>query len=259
MADPREFERFPWLKINDYLREIGGSKTRDEFCERVLSGLVRLIPSDMAGLFQFLGPCLYQIGSSEGDVEAYQSYYQFRLPWFPSPHKPAVPPDTIGKINWRTLPYLDSEFFTDFMFPTGFEKSLTVSLPSVMLVTAMHRSRMALDFTNLEYTILNVLAPHVQNFYSCFEKIAKLSCSFPTNDEIADHFGNLSHREVEIAAFLCRGLTFAEIATQLFISRRTVETHIQHLYDKMNVHDKKTAIEKLTSSFPEEKQLCYSS
>ncbi len=251
MADLLEFERFPWLKINDYLREIGGSKTREEFCERVLSGLARLIPYGMAGIFQFLGPCLHQIGANEEDSKAYESYYQFRLPWFPNSKKPSVPPDAIGKINWRTLPYLDTEFFTDFMFPTGFEKSLTVSLPGVRLVTAIHRSRVALDFTNLEYTIMNVLAPHVQNFYSCFEKIAKLSFSFPTKDEIADHFGSLSPREVEIAALLCQGLTFEEIATCLFISRRTVEAHIQHLYDKLNVHDKKTSVEKLTSRFLE--------
>jgi len=138
MADLLEFERFPWLKVNDYLREIGGSRTREEFYERVLSGLTRLIPCDMAGIFQFLGPCLHQIGADERDQKAYESYYQFRLPWIPNSQELAVPANTIGKINWRTLPYRDSEIFTDFMFPQGYEKSLTVSLPGVKLVTAIH-------------------------------------------------------------------------------------------------------------------------
>jgi DNA-binding CsgD family transcriptional regulator len=241
-----EIEHIPWTKVNDYLREIGGSKAREEFCERVLSGLARIIPSDMAGIFQFLGPCLHQVGSSERDLKAYESYYQFRLPWFPNSKKPAVPPDTIGKINWRTLSYRNSEFFTDFMFPTGFAKSLTATLPEVRLVTAMHRAPMALDFTDLENAVLNVVMPHVQNFYNCFDKITKLSRFCPTKEEIAEHFPILSNREAEVAALLCQGLTFSEAATCLFISRRTVERHVESLYDKLNVHDKKAAVEKLT-------------
>ncbi len=121
----------------------------------------------------------------------------------------------------------------------GYTASITMPPPA----------RARIDF--FDSLIMNVLAPHLQNFYSCFEKIAKLSFSFPTKDEIADHFGSLSPREVEIAALLCQGLTFEEIATCLFISRRTVEAHIQHLYDKLNVHDKKTTVEKLTSRFLE--------
>jgi DNA-binding CsgD family transcriptional regulator len=246
LADLPEFEHIPWTEVNDYLREIGSAKTREEFCERVLFGLARFVPCDMAGIFQFLGPCLHQVGSSEKDLKAYESYYQFRLPWFPSSKKPAVPPDTIGKINWRTLRYIDSEFFTDFMIPIGHAKSLTATLPGVRIVTAMHRSRLALDFTDREHAILNVVAPHVQNFYNCFDKIAKLSFSCLTKEEIAEHFPILSHREAEVAALLCQGLTFSEIATYLFISRRTVEAHIGNLYDKLYVHDKKTAIDRLS-------------
>ena len=245
MADLTEFEHVPWIKLNDYLREIGGVKTRDQFYQRVVSGLHRLIPSDVVGIFQVFGPCLYQFGADEKTISYYE-YYQFRLPWFDNSKPSPPPPGILGKINWRTIPYRDSEFVTDFIFPMGYTNSLTATLPEVRLGTAMHRSSLTLDFSDLEYAIMNVLVPHIQNFYNCFDKIAKLSHSCPTEEEIVEHFSSLSHREVEIAALLCQGLTFSEIATCLFISRRTVETHIENLYKKLSVHDKRTAIERLT-------------
>jgi len=43
----------------------------------------------------------------------------------------------------------------------------------------------------------------------------------------------LSDREVDVLRLLCRGLTNAQIATQLVISRRTAEHHVQHIYAKI--------------------------
>jgi ATP/maltotriose-dependent transcriptional regulator MalT len=126
-------------------------------------------------------------------------------------------------------------------------KALIGTLPGGGFSIALHRAPLVSDFTDREDAILNILAPYIQNFYSLFAKIAKLSCVVSTKEEIAEHFGSLTHREVEVAALLCQGLTFAGIATCLFISKRTVETHIVHLYDKLNVHDKRTAIERLRS------------
>jgi DNA-binding NarL/FixJ family response regulator len=134
------------------------------------------------------------------------------------------------------------------MIPNGNAKSVTATLPGLRQAIALHRSHLALDFTDLECAILDVVRSHIQNFYNCFETISRLSRSAPTKEEIIERCGSLSHREVEIAVLLCQGLTFGEIATCLFISRRTVETHIENMYDKLNVHDKKTAIEKLTAS-----------
>lgn len=47
--------------------------------------------------------------------------------------------------------------------------------------------------------------------------------------------GELSEREVEILALIAEGLTNAEIAQQLFVSVRTVETHKSHIHQKLNV------------------------
>ncbi len=47
--------------------------------------------------------------------------------------------------------------------------------------------------------------------------------------------GGLSRREVEVLRLVADGRTAGEIATQLFISSRTAEHHIQHIYTKIGV------------------------
>jgi DNA-binding CsgD family transcriptional regulator len=47
--------------------------------------------------------------------------------------------------------------------------------------------------------------------------------------------GGLTRREVEVLRLLADGRTAGEIATQLFISARTAEHHIQHIYTKIGV------------------------
>ncbi|MFA5773975.1 MAG: response regulator transcription factor [Ilumatobacteraceae bacterium] len=47
--------------------------------------------------------------------------------------------------------------------------------------------------------------------------------------------GNLSAREVEVLRFIALGLTNGEIAEQLYVSVRTVETHRTHIHQKLNI------------------------
>lgn len=56
----------------------------------------------------------------------------------------------------------------------------------------------------------------------------------------SDPYG-LTAREREILALLCERLSDAEIAEQLFISRRTVSSHIAHLYSKLGVNTRRQA------------------
>lgn len=55
----------------------------------------------------------------------------------------------------------------------------------------------------------------------------------------------LTNREMEVAALLCRGLTYLNIAELLFISRSTVDTHVQHIFEKTGINTKIELLQKL--------------
>lgn len=54
--------------------------------------------------------------------------------------------------------------------------------------------------------------------------------------------GRLTQREKEILGLLVEGLRCDAIARQLYLSRNTVRTHIQHLMEKLNVHSAVAAV-----------------
>jgi DNA-binding NarL/FixJ family response regulator len=55
-------------------------------------------------------------------------------------------------------------------------------------------------------------------------------------EAITDPYESLTPREREVLHLTARGLTNSEVATTLFISPRTVETHRANLMQKLNLH-----------------------
>ena len=50
-----------------------------------------------------------------------------------------------------------------------------------------------------------------------------------------DHHGGLSNLEFEIAGLVAAGRSNRQIATELYLSERTVESHISHVFSKLEV------------------------
>jgi len=50
--------------------------------------------------------------------------------------------------------------------------------------------------------------------------------------------GPLTRREQEVAALVARGLTSRAIAADLYLSERTVETHVQHILTKLGLSNR---------------------
>ncbi|MEO8150893.1 MAG: LuxR C-terminal-related transcriptional regulator [Bacteroidia bacterium] len=55
---------------------------------------------------------------------------------------------------------------------------------------------------------------------------------------------NLTHRELEILSFLVQGLSYKMISQRCNISTSTVNTHIQKIYEKLQVHSVVEAVTK---------------
>ena len=52
----------------------------------------------------------------------------------------------------------------------------------------------------------------------------------------------LSSRELEVLRLIAEGSTNGEAARQLFISEATVKTHLLHIYAKLEVRDRASAV-----------------
>ena len=50
-----------------------------------------------------------------------------------------------------------------------------------------------------------------------------------------ERVAGLSERELDVLRLLSHGLTIRQMATQLTISEKTVDSHIQHIYNKVGV------------------------
>ena len=57
----------------------------------------------------------------------------------------------------------------------------------------------------------------------------------------ATYPAGLTAREVEVLRLLAQGLTYAQIAEQLVISRRTVNGHVTSIYNKLGVASRAAA------------------
>jgi len=59
----------------------------------------------------------------------------------------------------------------------------------------------------------------------------------PSEDE-NEHIRSLTRREVEILKLVAEGLSNEEIANRVFISERTVKTHLTNIFDKLKVNNR---------------------
>ena len=54
----------------------------------------------------------------------------------------------------------------------------------------------------------------------------------------------LTNREKEILEWLSKGLTYKEIAANLFLSPETIRKHVYHIYEKLHVTNRVEAVNK---------------
>ncbi len=63
----------------------------------------------------------------------------------------------------------------------------------------------------------------------------------PARRAAAEKFGRLTEREIEVLRTVAQGLTDAQVAEQLVISRRTVNSHLNSIYSKLGITSRSAA------------------
>ncbi|WP_218031452.1 LuxR C-terminal-related transcriptional regulator [Paenibacillus kobensis] len=104
-------------------------------------------------------------------------------------------------------------------------------MESVHSVEDRYLASLAAKLGEVLLTISSIPAPEREALFKQVIELAKLQWQ-----KEADPFhSSLSARERQVAVNVAKGLTNAEIAKQLFISPRTVTTHLERIYLKLNV------------------------
>lgn len=77
-------------------------------------------------------------------------------------------------------------------------------------------------------------------------QIARLVVSsFGNRQKTAAEYNLLTEREKEILQHLSKGYLYKEIAANMFLSVETIRTYIRHIYEKLQVHTRTDAINKV--------------
>jgi len=69
--------------------------------------------------------------------------------------------------------------------------------------------------------------------------------SFNQKQKASEEFESLTEREKEILQLLAKGFQYKEIAAKLFLSVETIRTYVRHIYEKLQVHTRTDALNKV--------------
>lgn len=92
------------------------------------------------------------------------------------------------------------------------------------LLVSFVLNRTRRDFTERERALLEVLRPHLAKIYQRINTV-----------------GQLTARETEVLRWVAAGKSDAQIGAILRISARTVQKHLQNIYDKLGVESRTAA------------------
>ncbi len=243
----------PLHRVLDAVSAIGSERDFDGFCRRTVSELRVLFPSEQSFCCvvhavpdpPFESVTLIATDMPECARKAYVDRY-YRM----DPARLACGPDTLLlREDWSRRARTRDEFSVDFI-----QGMLHIDLSAgIPMVEPSGHGGMCFGFTRTrasgptdgEERLLLALRPHLVNFSAMFRRLE----SSPESDfyaaELAQDTRLLSRREAEVAALLCRRLRVPEIATRLLISPRTVERHVESIYGKLNVRDRKGLLVRL--------------
>jgi DNA-binding NarL/FixJ family response regulator len=116
-----------------------------------------------------------------------------------------------------------------------------IRLAEAILLTGGERAAAGRELATAHATAARLGAVPLLEQAQTLARRARLSLDAPAPAPASDGAGarlGLTAREAEVLALLAEGLTNREIATRLFISQKTVASHLAHIFDKLDVHSR---------------------
>lgn len=87
------------------------------------------------------------------------------------------------------------------------------------------------------YLPSSLIAKFFEHFQATIREEAK-----PKQEETENLLAYLTQREEEVLELLTQGITYKGVAKQLFISETTVKTHVNNIFQKLQVNDRTQAV-----------------
>jgi DNA-binding CsgD family transcriptional regulator len=144
-------------------------------------------------------------------------------------------------VDWKQ--YSRTQYDAEFNIPLNIGYSMGIgiqdSLTNRQLVYCLHNARRGRNFKEKETALISQVQPFLQNIYNRRAVFLYFSRQALLPRELEEGCTTLSPRERELFNYLTTRLTMEEIAAQLGISRRTVETHALHIYQKLCICSRK--------------------
>jgi LuxR family maltose regulon positive regulatory protein len=149
-------------------------------------------------------------------------------------------------IDWLTLALEVKLVWANVLFSQGYKKEALNKLnPAFRLADTEGYCRSFLDEFEPMQSLLQEAKK--QNIYPeiCFSLLRNIDRKEqPTT--YTDSIDSLSRRELQVLKLLNTQMTSAEIAGEIFVSVNTIKTHIKNIYSKLNVHNRREAVQKAT-------------
>jgi DNA-binding CsgD family transcriptional regulator len=117
-------------------------------------------------------------------------------------------------------------------------RRLTVSEPTSFGLVHLTAWRRRGAFRAQDHALLSLMSPYLIAAVATVDG-AHHGSGADQHAPAAD--GALTSREVQILALIAEGATNKEVASDLHISPRTVQKHLEHIYDKLGLHRRTAA------------------
>jgi DNA-binding CsgD family transcriptional regulator len=233
---------------------------RDEgFAQRAITGLARLIPSDII-TYNEIDPKARRATALQEPAGAIPASFVDVLGRLAHEHplithyaqtresQPLRISDFLTLAQFRKLD-LHNELFLPLR--VNYQMAVTIPSPSQLVIgIAFNRSHK--DFSERERALLAAIRPHLIQAYRNASERDTLEKRAETAERAlwstpATALASLTRREHDVLVLVADGKTNMQIAHQLLLSSRTVQKHLEHVYDKLGVRTRTAAAMKLTS------------